>query len=349
MAKRKTTRYTNPVLIIGGGSSGGSDTDTTANTIGNRIASHLATLGIPAVTASPSGVGPNGVRFDWHDASTWPGVFEGAGAVPHNRGENDDPDDNEGIRAVYLVGPPSGFGDGDGNGGGGGGEDVAGVVMDFVDFAREKLGGKNGSGMRFVLQSESGVESGVEAGGPALGKVHAYLRELGTRGEVEWAVLRPTWFQQTLAERQNYVRSIRDESRLYSATGGGKIPWVSVEDLAAVAVQMLTRPDAPNTEFVVLGPELLSYDHVARMLSDLLGRKIVHIDLSTTELVDHYLAAGIPSSYAKMLSSLDTSVKFGSENRTNDVVLSVTGVAPRPFRQFLEEAKAVWAPVSSEA
>jgi festuclavine dehydrogenase len=87
---------------------------------------------------------------------------------------------------------------------------------------------------------------------------------------------------------------------------------------------------------------------IASMLSDLLGRKIVHIDLSTTELVEHYIAAGIPSSYAKMLSSLDTSVKFGSENRTNDVVLSVTGVAPRPFREFLEEAKAVWGPVSSE-
>jgi festuclavine dehydrogenase len=173
MAKSKTTRYTNPVLIIDGGSTDSTTESTNEPTIGTRIAAHLTSFGVPAVIASPSGAGPNGVRFDWHDASTWASVFEG---VPHNR--NDDPD--KGIRAVYLVAPssPSVLE-----------EDVAGVMMDFVDFAR----GVTRGGKRFVLQSASGIE----AGGPALGKVHAYLRELGARGEVEWAVLRPTWFQRT--------------------------------------------------------------------------------------------------------------------------------------------------------
>lgn len=37
---------------------------------------------------------------------------------------------------------------------------------------------------------------------------------------------------------------------------------MSADDIAAVAVQALTRDDPPNTEFVVTGPELLSYEDV---------------------------------------------------------------------------------------
>jgi festuclavine dehydrogenase len=132
-----------PLLILGG-----------TGTVGSRIVQQLASSSIPALVASRSGSGKNGVIFDWHDRKTWNNPYEKGG-----------------VRAVYLIAPPM--------------IDAASVMMDFVDFAREK-GTK-----RFVLQSASSIEPG----GPAMGKVHAYLRELGTRGEVDWAVLRPTWFQ----------------------------------------------------------------------------------------------------------------------------------------------------------
>jgi uncharacterized protein YbjT (DUF2867 family) len=37
---------------------------------------------------------------------------------------------------------------------------------------------------------------------------------------------------------------------------------VSANDIAAVAVRALTDREAPNTDYMVLGPELLSYDEV---------------------------------------------------------------------------------------
>jgi hypothetical protein len=62
-------------------------------------------------------------------------------------------------------------------------------MTEFVDFARER------GAQRFVLQSASSIEEG----GPAMGKVHSYLKKLGGQGAVEWAVLRPTWFQRTFS------------------------------------------------------------------------------------------------------------------------------------------------------
>jgi festuclavine dehydrogenase len=50
----------------------------------------------------------------------------------------------------------------------------------------------------------------------------------------------------------------------------------------------------------------------------------------------------MPVEYSKLLSALDTAIKHGAENRTNDVVLTMTGAAPKRFREFAESNKAVW-------
>jgi uncharacterized protein YbjT (DUF2867 family) len=68
---------------------------------------------------------------------------------------------------------------------------------------------------------------------------------------------------ENLAEQEDHVTAIRDEGKLYSATGDGMIPWVSADDIAAVAVKALTSEDPPNTEYLVLGEELLSYKDVS--------------------------------------------------------------------------------------
>jgi hypothetical protein len=69
----------------------------------------------------------------------------------------------------------------------------------------------------------------------------------------------------------------------------------------------------------------------------------VHVDLSPAELEQRHQSFGMPENYAKMMSAMDTAIKFGSENRTNDVILAVTGAAPRKFRDFAQSAKEVWA------
>lgn len=73
------------------------------------------------------------------------------------------------------------------------------------------------------------------------------------------------------------------------------------------------------------------------------GKEIAHVNLSAEELVVHHSETlGLPEQYGKMLADMDTIVKNGGEERTNDVVLRVTGRAPKTFRKFAEENKALW-------
>ncbi|KAK4464147.1 hypothetical protein QBC42DRAFT_263999 [Cladorrhinum samala] len=273
-------------------------------TVGSRIASQLSSQGFTPIIASRS----NGSSDRQPNSVKFDWLDSTTWSEPFSRAP----------KSVYLIGPPSLEGDK--------------PMIEFIDYARSR------GATRFVLQSASSIE----AGGPTMGKVHAYLRELGQRGEVEWAVLRPTWFQNNFSEHGHHVRSIRDESKIYSATGDGKIPWVSADDIAAVAVRALTSEDPPNTEYLVLGPELLSYGEIAEILSEVLGRKIVHVDMSATELQQRHRDFGMPEEWARMLSAMDTSIKFGAENRTNDVVFSVTGAAPRRFKDYAQSVRDVW-------
>ncbi|KAK4248490.1 hypothetical protein C7999DRAFT_13616 [Corynascus novoguineensis] len=261
------------------------------------------------------------VFFDWHNRDTWSTLFSSSSPVEEKAGgsSSNSPGQGHQIAAVFLVAPTS--------------VDSDRLLSDLIDVAREA-----GRVRRFVLLSASPLDKG----GPAMGQAHAYLDELGQRGEVEWACLRPTWFQQNFVTQAAHVKSIREEGKIYSATGDGKIPWVSADDIAAVAVRTLTDERAHNTDYLILGPDLLSYGDIATILSDVLGRKIVHVNLTTAELEKRHQESGIPEEYAKMLAAMDTPIRAGSENRTNDVILRITGAAPRKFRDLADSVQDVW-------
>lgn len=99
------------------------------------------------------------IAFNWDDKKTWDTVLE------------------VGATSVFLVAPPGG---------------PLPPVELFIDQARSK-----GNVKRFVLLSGSPVEPDIKSHG--MGRPHAYLKELGEKDEVEWAAIRPTWFQRKCA------------------------------------------------------------------------------------------------------------------------------------------------------
>ncbi|KIV95362.1 hypothetical protein, variant [Exophiala mesophila] len=138
------------------------------------------------------------------------------------------------ITAIYMVAPKV--------------PDVFERMKAFIDFARGK-GVK-----RFVLLSATPVPMG----GPMYGKVHEYLTQIG----VEYGVVRPTWFMDNLI-MDVFNKEIIDKGQISSGAKNGKLPWVSAEDIAAVAYRLLTDEKPHNTDYTVRGPELLTYDQVS--------------------------------------------------------------------------------------
>jgi festuclavine dehydrogenase len=209
--------------------------------VSRRIIPLLSSNGNTILVASRSGKCPSlpnaaGVKFDWFDSTTYASSF--------SKSE---------INAIFLVAPPI--------------IDCFPPMKALMDLAVEK------GVQRFVLLSGSVLDVGD---GPMMGKVSKHISSLG----VEWAILRPTWFMGMLLSgsslllkhanggienfsEEEHMLSIRDEDRIITGTGEGKVPFVSADDIAAVAFHALTDEVPHNADHLILGPELWSYDEVS--------------------------------------------------------------------------------------
>jgi ergot alkaloid biosynthesis protein len=220
-----------------------------------------------------------------------------------------------GTDRVYLV-PPVGD------------PDPAAVMLPFLERART-LGVR-----RAVLLSSSAVPEG----GPAVGAVHQALPSLFD----EWAVLRPSWFMQNFTGAHLHATTIRATGAFATATGDGRVAYVDADDIAAVALHALTGHDAPNTDLVLTGPDALTHDDIATILTEVTGRPVTHQHLTAAEVRDHLTEqAGVPPEFAALLADMDRAIAHGAENRTTDTVHRLTGRPPRDFRAVAERENAL--------
>lgn len=205
--------------------------------------------------------------------------------------------------------------------------DSLGAMQPFLERALD-------SGVRrFVLLSASSLSKD----GPMMGAVHAYLETHAP----EWTVLRPTWFMQNFSEQQ-HLPTIRDEGRIYSATGNGRVSFIDAEDISSVAVEALTRHTSFNRDLIITGPEAISYDKVAETISQHIDRPVSHVILSEAELAERYIKLGMDEEYATTLSAMDTAIASGSEDRVTDEVFNAIGREPHTFGDFVKANRKVW-------
>ncbi|GAB2486738.1 NmrA family NAD(P)-binding protein [Nocardiopsis aegyptia] len=210
----------------------------------------------------------------------------------------------EGADRLYLV-PPVGE------------TDPAAVMLPFLRRARA-------AGVdRAVLLSSSALPEG----GPGVGRVHSALPALFE----SWAVLRPSWFMQNFTGAHAHAATIREHGTLWTATGEGRVAFVDADDIAAVAVRALTDDRAPDTDLVLTGPEALSYDDVAAIMTETTGRPVVHTRVSHQAMCDR-LARQVPPEFAALLAGMDLAIAEGAEDRTTDTVRRLTGRPPNGFR-----------------
>ncbi|MCF3102203.1 NAD(P)H-binding protein [Streptomyces roseoverticillatus] len=181
---------------------------------------------------------------------------------------------------------------------------------------------------RAVLLSSSAIAEG----GPAVGEVHRALPDLFD----QWAVLRPSWFMQNFTGTHTHARSIRDDGVILTAAGTGRVGFVDADDIAAVAVRALTDDRAPDTDLVLTGPEALSHDDIATIVTEVTGRPVAHRPLTYEQLRDR-LVAQMPPAFAAMLAGMDRAIADGAEDRTTDTVQRLTGRSPNSFRTVAEQ------------
>ncbi|WP_033338760.1 Rossmann-fold NAD(P)-binding domain-containing protein [Catenuloplanes japonicus] len=204
-----------------------------------------------------------------------------------------------GAHGVYLVLPP-------------GVADPDPVVEPFLaEVARAKL-------QRLVLLSSSAV--------PFVDYLGKYVPD--------WLVLRPSWFASNFTGTHLHAASARRDGEIVSATGDGRVPFIDPDDIAAVATMFLSGEAEGGRDVVLTGPEPLSFDDVAAVLTEVTGRPVRHRRVGERQLAARLRDHGTPAGFADLLAGMDTAIAAGAEDRTTRLVEEITGRPPRSFRAF---------------
>ncbi|KAF6745062.1 NmrA family protein [Ephemerocybe angulata] len=222
-------------------------------------------------------------------------------------------------QSVYLVSPL-----------GLGVVDICKNIIAFIDVAV-----KHGVS-RFVLLSGSMVDKAGEYG---VAKVHQYLEEK----KLDHFVLQPTMFMDNFL--LTYAKGIREKDVIETDTPNAKVPMISVKDIGRFSAEALLKDKSDITEMRVLGPELVTFDQAAEILTRVLGRKITHQVVPPEKVVENYVSIpklGWSKEFAQFVVMAGGAVDAGSEERLFGLPNTLFG--EETFEQWAERFKSSFAP-----
>ena len=151
-------------------------------------------------------------------------------------------------------------------------------------------------------------------------------------GGVPVTVLRSSWFAQDFSE--HFLLGPVLDGVVALPTADVQEPFIDLEDLADVAVEMLCRRQAADTTLELTGPRLLTFAEAAAELSEVTGRRIEVVSVPSAEIVAGAVAAGVPPGEAAALADLFVKVLDGRNASVSGDVERVLGRPATDFTSF---------------
>lgn len=183
---------------------------------------------------------------------------------------------------------------------------------------------------RIVFLSSSAVRDGVTEQNNPIGKMHADIEDSIQRSGMEWTFLRPGGFASNAL--MWWGPQIRTGNVIRWPYGGASFAPIHERDIAAVAVQALTKQGHNGAKYALTGPQALTQTEQIAILADVTGRPLRFEEISP-EAAREQMRGVLPPLIVEVL--LETMA--GLTTRSAPVTTTfqeVTGVPARTFRQW---------------
>jgi len=202
----------------------------------------------------------------------------------------------------------------------------------YVDFTRPACDAFRKCGVKRVV-GVSALGRGTMLAQNA-GHVTASLRMddlIASAGVSYRALTMPSFMDNVLYQ----LASIKNEGVFFEATPGDlKVPTCATRDIAAVAARLLLDPSWSGQDSVsVLGPEDLSFNEMAQIMSEVLGRPVrfgeLPVEALRARLTDNGYSEPMTQAMIDMMVAKNEGL-FNAEPRTP------RSTTPTTFRQWCE-------------
>jgi uncharacterized protein YbjT (DUF2867 family) len=156
---------------------------------------------------------------------------------------------------------------------------------------------------------------------------HAQAERMLAQSGLGATILRPVFIM------QNLLGMVHDGA-IATAAGDGQVAMVDARDVAAVAVAALTGGGHAGQTYTLTGPEALSFDQVASIVSRQTGRPLRHVRVPPDTVRAALQARGVAAWFAADMARLHGMLAAGYEQVVTHDVHRVTGRPPRTLARF---------------
>lgn len=198
--------------------------------------------------------------------------------------------------------------------------------------------------------TDAAVSAGVEhvvfssvAGADTNAVVPHHRVETHLRDQVaSWTVLRPGFFAQNLADA--YRADIVNDDRLYLPAGQGLVAFIDTRDIGDVAAAVFADPVAHKGRgYTLTGPQALTFDDVAAILSTSMGRPIGYEPATVLGYARHLRRQGLPLAQIAVQTVLHTGLRRGDAQTVDPTLERLLGHPGRTLDQYIDEHATAWA------
>lgn len=167
-------------------------------------------------------------------------------------------------------------------------------------------------------------------------KVERFVEAAG----VPYTFLRPGFFMQNLDTTHRV--DIAEHDDIFIPAGNARTAFIDVRDIGAVAAHVLTTPGHENRAYELTGAEALTYDEVAAIFSDVLGRNITYSDPSLLRFATRMKRRGYPWMFVLVTTFLYFTTRRGAAEEVTDDVRRLLGRDPITLRQYVADYASAW-------
>jgi uncharacterized protein YbjT (DUF2867 family) len=213
------------------------------------------------------------------------------------------------VDRVFLIGPPLDY-------------TLDKLLAPFIDFLKSK------HIYRVVYLSAFGVDKVSNEL-----TFHKIVEEKLKADGFQLTVLRPTFFAQNF---KNYEwDNITKYKITYTPSGSGKTAFVDIDDVGEVAAKALTENGHVGKDYILTGPESLSYYDAAALLSEVRKEPITYPAPTPEQYTETLKQAGAPDFIAPYMITVYSMILNNHVDFVSPVIPQLLGRPATPLKTVL--------------
>lgn len=150
---------------------------------------------------------------------------------------------------------------------------------------------------------------------------------------LDWTVVRSSNFDQNFSE-ELFLQPLVD-GELATPAGEVPEPFVDIEDVAAVAAEVLTRPGHEGQTYELTGPRAITFAEAVASIGAASDRSITYRQINTTQYADTLSEQGVERAVAETIAEMYVLMERGLIAETTDDVQRVLGRPASSFEDYV--------------